>query len=80
MLPANLRTVLVASQPALTHRPLSSRHLNRHSAEQYRRKVGTRSDVVSSEGVLAIHKQLSTVVAVIVHQLRQEHPIHTEIF
>jgi len=62
----------------MAHRPPSGRHLDRHSAEHDRREAGTRTDVVSSERILAIDQQLTAVVVVIIRQLydRTRQPSH----
>ena len=55
---------------AFTDRECSGRHLDGHAAEQHRREVGARPDVVVTERVVAVDQQLTAVVAVIVRQLR----------
>jgi len=55
-----------------TYRPSARRHLNCHSAEQYRCEAGARTNVIVSERVLAVHQQLAAVVVVVVRQLHPE--------
>jgi len=52
-----------------TYRPSSSRHLDRHSAEQNGWEAGTRTNVVTTERVLAVYQQSAAVIAMVVRQL-----------